>query len=300
MTQTTRTHLRIAVTLGLAVMATGCCCDQSKLPSSVSGDVGETPPGAEGGPLTAPATSPADGGDGISTEVVHVPGPAPILADAARGRAPLAVVAALRDLQSVLTRPDSDVDIARFTDLGWTPGWDPSRVGLDGVSDRGGTVRVEGWAQTSNDVVEFTRRLRSSERFAGVELGGTVQSAGATTQDWTLTARLVVPAQTGAAEPAGMDVAELLSGFYHRANLAGISVTGVKPGDQVDRLGFRERRLDLTLEGGYVGTVAFFESLPEVDPGLRIGDFALVRGPGERRGGGMLEGTVTLFAYAAP
>ncbi len=276
------------VTMVCAVAVSGCCCKPENLPIGL--------PGASDGAGDAAVP---DGGADISTETVFVPGPSPSLSDVARGRPPLVVVAALRDLQSVLTAPDSDTDKKRFEELGWTAGWDPTRLGLDGVSDVAGAVTVRGWARTSNDVVEFTRRLRSSERFADVTIGSTVESGAGKTQDWTVTARLVPPTDKASdAEPAGMDMADLLAGLNGRARVADVQVTEFKPSDPVERLGFAERRLNLGVRGGYVGYVTFFEGLPEVDPGLRVGDFSIGRGAGEARGGGMLTGRVELFAYA--
>lgn len=283
--------LRSTLVLSCALLLGGCCCDQDSLPIDLPGVTDAVDGGAETGDVR----------EDISTETVAIPAPAPTLGDVARGRAPATVVEALKDLQAALTRPDSETDKARFAELGWTPGWDPTRVGLDGVADKAGAVTVTGWARTSNDVVEFTRRLRSSERFADVTIGGTKESASGGTQDWTITGRLVPPAsQEGdGVRPAGMDTAALLAGLNSRAKIAGVSVSGFKPGEPKDRLGFKERRLMLGLRGGFVGTVDFFAALSEIDPGLRVGDFSIGRGPSERRGGGMLVGSLELFTYAA-
>jgi hypothetical protein len=287
--KTARTRVLLALLAPCLAALTGCCCDAESLPF--------TAPGAES--AVDAGASEGDAQPDISTETVYVPGPGPVLSDVARGRTPAVVVEALRDLQSVLAAPDSDADRARFESLGWTAAWDPSRLGLDGVANAAGTVTVTGWAQTSNDVVEFTRRLRTSARFTDVTIARTTQSATGRTQDWTVTARLVPPeTKPAAAEPAGMDMPDLLAGFNGRARLADVEVTDFKPAAPSERLGFSERRLSLGLRGGYVGTVTFFAGLAEVDPGLRIGDFSMVNKAGSRRGGGMLTERVELFAYA--
>jgi Tfp pilus assembly protein PilN len=49
------------------------------------------------------------------------------------------------------------------------PGWDPKRIWITLLEEKGGALRLEGGAQSTTDVTQFTLRLQASVYFPDAE-----------------------------------------------------------------------------------------------------------------------------------
>jgi len=63
--------------------------------------------------------------------------------------------------------------------------------------------------------------------------------------------------------PGSMDTAGFLAELEKEARAAGVRLTGVKPGAIVDRAGFREMPVEISVEGNYFATLAFLKKLED-------------------------------------
>ncbi len=83
--------------------------------------------------------------------------------------------ALLEYLSYALTRvPDSPAfaeEVKAQELVGWNPKWDPSRVWLRRIEEKGGMLTIYGEAVDHEDVAEFYRRLDSSDFITHVEPG---------------------------------------------------------------------------------------------------------------------------------
>jgi len=69
------------------------------------------------------------------------------------------------------------VDVQRLEEMrkvnpeaGFTPGWDPHRLWIEGFQEKGRTCRIVGVARNNEDIAEFMRRLSLSRLFEDVVL----------------------------------------------------------------------------------------------------------------------------------
>ena len=63
--------------------------------------------------------------------------------------------------------------------------------------------------------------------------------------------------------PGSMDTANFLAEIEKEARAAGVRLTGVKPGAIVDRAGYREMPLEISVEGNYFATLSFLKKLED-------------------------------------
>ena len=63
--------------------------------------------------------------------------------------------------------------------------------------------------------------------------------------------------------PGSMDTANFLAEIEKEARVAGVRLTGVKPGAIVDRAGYREMPVEITVEGNYFATLSFLKKLED-------------------------------------
>jgi Tfp pilus assembly protein PilN len=89
----------------------------------------------------------------------------------------------LHELGEILTTsryPTMTADMTKRTGNGpesdpnkrFQPDWDPSHVWLTGFTDTGGQFKLEGGAQTENDMTQLAKRLAASVYFADVTPAG--------------------------------------------------------------------------------------------------------------------------------
>lgn len=112
----------------------------------------------------------------------------------------------LHELGEVLTvnkYPTMTEDMAKRTGNGpdsdpnkrFQPDWDPSHVWLSAFSDTAGDFKLEGGAQSQNDVTQLAKRLAASVYFADVApVGGeqvTDQTTGTSFLKFTITGKVV-------------------------------------------------------------------------------------------------------------
>lgn len=78
------------------------------------------------------------------------------------------------------------VDVQRLEEMrkvnpeaGFTPGWDPHRLWIEGFEEQGRACKVVGVARNNEDIAEFMRRLSLSRLFEGVVLVRTGEAKGA-------------------------------------------------------------------------------------------------------------------------
>jgi len=55
-------------------------------------------------------------------------------------------------------------------EAGFSPGWDPHRLWIDGFQEKGGACKITGVGRNNEDIAEFLRRLTLSEVFDNVVL----------------------------------------------------------------------------------------------------------------------------------
>ena len=63
--------------------------------------------------------------------------------------------------------------------------------------------------------------------------------------------------------PGSMDTANFLAEIEKEARVAGVRLTGVKPGALVDRAGYREMPVEISVEGNYFATLSFLKKLED-------------------------------------
>ena len=94
-----------------------------------------------------------------------------VIDDLQRGRT--GPVKMMRELSNILTNKGPTVNQAEYErriredpNYAWNPRWNPHRLWLDELVEKGGLLRVKGRAKDYDDVAEFNRRIAISERFS--------------------------------------------------------------------------------------------------------------------------------------
>lgn len=77
------------------------------------------------------------------------------------------------------------IDVQRLEEMrkvnpeaGFTPGWDPHRLWIEGFEEQGRACKIVGVARNNEDIAEFMRRLSLSRLFEGVVLVRTGEANG--------------------------------------------------------------------------------------------------------------------------
>lgn len=81
----------------------------------------------------------------------------------------------LWELSNILTRdhkptmsPEMAERIKNDANRQFTPGWDPKRIWINNIEERGGVMTITGGAQSTTDVTQFALRMQASAFFTNV------------------------------------------------------------------------------------------------------------------------------------